>query len=63
MNYISRKQAAELIGVSTKTIDRMLRDGRINGFKPFGSTRVLIYSSSLKKENLVSPKPIYQNNF
>lgn len=62
MGYISRKQAAELLSVSAKTIDRMLRDGRIRGFKAYGSSRVLIYEDSITESNLQSAKPVFENN-
>jgi len=60
---ISRHLAAALLGVSTRSIDRWIREGRINAFKPFGSRRVLIYFDSLTQENLQSPKPIFSNKF
>ena len=62
MRYISRKQAAKLLSVSTKTIDRMLRDGRIRGFKAYRSSRVFIYEDSLTESNLQSAKPVFQND-
>lgn len=58
---ISRKEASRLLCVSTKTIDRMLRNGRIEGYKPHASSRVLIYEDSLIEENLKSHLPIFQN--
>lgn len=60
---ISRGAASALLGVSIRTIDRWIRDGRINAFKPFGSRRVLIYADSLTQENLQSPMPKFSNNF
>lgn len=63
MKYISRKKAASILSVSTKTIDRMLRDGRIRGFKAYGSSRVFINPDSLTESNLQSAKPIFQNAF
>lgn len=61
MSYISRRQAAKNLGLSTRTIDRMLRDGRIEGYKPYGSSRVLIFEDSITPSNLMSNRPIYQN--
>jgi hypothetical protein len=45
------------MSVSTKTIDRWIINGRIEAFKPYFSSRVLIYEDSLTQENLQSPKP------
>jgi predicted site-specific integrase-resolvase len=58
---ISRKQAAASLSVSTRTIDRWLRDKRIHGFIPFNSKRILIYKDSLTQENLQSPIPKFKN--
>lgn len=44
---ISRKQCAELLNLHKRTIDRYLRNNRIEGFKPHGSSRVLIYYDSI----------------
>lgn len=60
---ISRKKAASLLSVSIKTIDRMIRNNRLEAFKPSGSSRVLIYADTLSQENLQSPKPKFHNNF
>jgi len=40
----------------------MLREGRIKGFKPSGSSRVLIYKDSITEHNLQSAKPVFQND-
>lgn len=58
---ISRKQASTFLSVSTRTIDRWLRDKRIQGFIPFNGKRVLIYKDSLTQENLQSPIPKFKN--
>jgi len=47
---ISRKEASTFLSVSTRTIDRWLRDKRIQGFIPFNGKRVLIYKDSLTQE-------------
>jgi excisionase family DNA binding protein len=60
---ISRIKASEQLSLSTRTIDRYIREGRIEAFKPYGSRRVLIYADSLAQENLQSPKPIFSNKF
>jgi excisionase family DNA binding protein len=31
--YISRAKAAELIGVTPRTLDNMIRDGRLTGYR------------------------------
>ena len=62
MKTTSRKRAAEILSVSIKTIDRMLRDGRIRGFKAYGSSRVLIYEDSITESNLQSAKAVFQND-
>ena len=58
---ISRKFAARLRGVSTRTIDRWIREGRIEAFKAFRGKKVLIYEDSLSEENLKSAKPKFNN--
>lgn len=60
-NIVSRKQAAILLSVSIKTIDRWVRGNRIQAFKPFLSNRVLIYEDSLTEGNLQSIKPNFKN--
>lgn len=59
---ISRAEAANFLSVSIKTIDRWIRDGRIENYKPHGSSRVLIYLDSLTQENLQSAKPKFLNS-
>jgi len=59
---ISREQAAALLSVSKKTIDRWIRSGRIEAFKAHNSSRVLIYKDSLLEENLKSARPVFENN-
>ncbi len=54
-NFSSRKEAANYLNCSTKTIDRLIKDGRINGFKL--GRRVLIYSETLTEENINAIKP------
>lgn len=57
--FITRKQAGEMLHSSLKTIDRLLRDNRIKGFK-LGS-KVLIYADSLTEENINSLIPKFLN--
>ena len=58
---VSRKKASELLDVSTRSIDRWLKENRIEGFIPYKSSRVLIYLDSLTKENLQSTQPKFNN--
>jgi excisionase family DNA binding protein len=55
LKYFTRKEAGDFLRCSIKTIDRLIRDGRINAFKVNRS--VLIYADTLTEENLNSPKP------
>jgi excisionase family DNA binding protein len=57
--FITRKQASQLLHSSLKTIDRLLRDKRIKGFKL--GRKVLIYADSLNEENINSLKPNFLN--
>lgn len=61
IHTVSRKQAAEMLSVSTKTVDRWIRSGFIKAFKSTGSNKVLIYADSITQENLQSPKPKFNN--
>lgn len=53
--FCSRYEAAQHLKISTKTIDRLIRDNRIRAFKL--GKRVLIYYDSLTEENINSVKP------
>jgi excisionase family DNA binding protein len=53
--HFSRLEAAAYLRVSVKTIDRLFRNGRINGYKL--GRRVLIYQNSLTEEFINSTKP------
>ena len=55
----TRKQAADNLNCSTKTIDRLLKEGRIKGFKL--GRKVLIYSETLTEENINAIKPNFLN--
>lgn len=61
LQYISRQEAAKRTSLSIRQLDRIIRQGRIRAFKPFGSSRVLIDPNSITEENLVSPKPKFNN--
>lgn len=58
---ISRIDAAKILGVSTRSIDRWIKNGRIEAFRPHGIRKVLIYFDTLKQGNLQSSKPIFFN--
>lgn len=57
--FLNRLEAAKYLRVSTKTIDRLIRDNRIKAFKL--GKRVLIYSDSLTEENINAVKPKFKN--
>ena len=40
---VSKKEAAEILGVSTRTIDRMLLNGEVTKVKVRGSVRIRLY--------------------
>lgn len=58
--FFNRFEAAGYLKVSTKTIDRLIRDNRIKAFKL--GKRVLIYSESLTEENINAVKPTFHNS-
>ncbi len=55
----TKKQAGEVLNVSTKTIDRLIKNGRIKAFKL--GRKVLIYSETLTEENINAIKPNFLN--
>lgn len=55
---MTRKEVSNYLKSSIKTVDRLLRDGRISGFK-IGS-KVLIYAESITEENINAVKPKYK---
>jgi len=59
--FLSRQEAAFVTSLSERQIDRLIKDGVIKAFKPYGSRRVLIDPESLTQENLQSIKPKYNN--
>lgn len=56
---LTRKEAGEALKISLKTIDRLIKNGRIKGFKL--GRKVLIYSDTLTEENINSIKPNFLN--
>jgi hypothetical protein len=51
----TKKDTSYFLRCSVKTVDRLLRDGRIEGFK-FGR-KVLIYPDTVTEENINAIKP------
>lgn len=51
----TREEASKIKKVSKKTVDRLLRDGRIRGFKI--GRKVLIYPNSFTEENINNIRP------
>lgn len=56
---LTRKEAGEALKTSQKTIDRLIKNGRIKAFKC--GRKVLIYSESLTEENINAIKPNFLN--
>jgi excisionase family DNA binding protein len=56
-NLITPNEAAGILRCSQKTIYRLLKDGRIKGFK-IGS-RIKIHASTITPENLLAVKPMF----
>jgi excisionase family DNA binding protein len=56
---LTRKEAGEALKISLKTIDRLIKNGRIKGFKL--GRKVLIYSETLTEENINAIKPNFLN--
>jgi excisionase family DNA binding protein len=56
---LTRKEAGEALKISLKTIDRLIKNGRIKGFKL--GRKVLIYSETLTEENINAIKPKFLN--
>ncbi len=51
----TKQDTASYLRSSIKTVDRLLRDGRINGFKI--GRKVLIYPDSVTENNINSIRP------
>ena len=51
----TKKDTATYLRCSIKTIERLIKDGRINAFK-IGS-KVLIYADTVSEENINAVKP------
>lgn len=56
----TRIETANYIKSSIKTVDRLLRDGRIRGFKI--GRKVLIYPETVTEENINSITPKFNFN-
>jgi len=53
--FWTRNQTAIINNISLKTLDRLIRDGRIKSFKI--GRKVLIYPDSFTEENINAIKP------
>lgn len=56
---LTRKEAGEALKISPKTIDRLIKDGRIKSFKL--GRKVRIYSETLTEDNINAIKPNFNN--
>jgi excisionase family DNA binding protein len=56
---LTRKEAGQALKSSLKTIDRLIKQGRIKGYKL--GRKVLIYSETLTEENINAIKPNFLN--
>jgi excisionase family DNA binding protein len=56
---LTRKEAGEALKISPKTIDRLIKDGRIKSFKL--GRKVRIYSETLTEDNINAIKPNFTN--
>jgi excisionase family DNA binding protein len=56
---LTKKEAGEALKISQKTIDRLIKNGRIKAFKL--GRKVLIYSETLTEENINAIKPKFLN--
>jgi excisionase family DNA binding protein len=56
---ITRKQAADNLNCSTKTVDRLIKENRIRAFK-LGS-KVLIYEETITEKNINAIRPNFLN--
>lgn len=53
--FWNKKQTSSYLCCSTKTIDRLINNGRIKAFKM--GRKVLIYAETVTEENINSIKP------
>jgi excisionase family DNA binding protein len=51
----TKKDTASYLRCSIKTVERLIKDGRINGFKI--GRKVLIYPDTVTEENINNIKP------
>ena len=54
----NKKQTSSYLCCSIKTVDRLIRNGRIKAFK-MGS-KVLIYADTVTEANINSIKPVFK---
>ena len=58
--FLRRKEVAELLGVSIRTVDRYIFSGLIQASKK--GHMVLVHAESVTIENILSIKPNFQNH-
>jgi excisionase family DNA binding protein len=56
---ITRKQAADNLNCSTKTVDRLIKENRIRAFKL--GRKVLIYEETISEKNINAIRPNFLN--
>lgn len=56
-NFWTKKETSSHLKSSTKTVDRLISNGRIRAFKM--GRKVLIYAETVTEENINSIKPKY----
>lgn len=56
-NFWTKKETSRHLKSSTKTVDRLISNGRIRAFKM--GRKVLIYAETVTEENINSIKPKY----
>jgi hypothetical protein len=56
----TREETASHLKKSLRTVDRLIRLGRIEAFK-FNNRSVLIYEDSVIERNITSPVPKFNN--
>lgn len=59
--FLRRKQVSLMLSISEKTVDRLIRNGKLKASKQ--NHMVLIHAESVTKENILSIKPNFNNKF
>lgn len=53
----TQKETANYLRKSVRTVSRLIKNGRIRGFKLGGNGDILIYAETVTEENLNAIKP------